>query len=1267
MTSNNRSNSTKALSILQINVGRGTIAHEIALALANDSLIDVILVQEPYIFKDLVRKITKSHPMYEAFTPIDNWNIRPRVITYVRKGVGLNTTQLRPCSSRDLLFLQVRYRNLTPLNIINIYNAPQGAQGFGEAVDLLFTLPEPLWRSAFLAGDFNLHHTSWNPLATSSSQSEALTEWLLDHSFILTSEIGRATHNAGNVLDLAFITGSLSATTTIAEHMNATSDHKPLLTSVNWTGRGTEALKKLRVNTIDPERFEALLQHSSIHISTITDEPTIVDLDNEAAKLTHELNEAYNITARRFLGQSTGQPWWNSDCKAAVQLNREEHSVDSFYNLRNTVRKAKTAYWTAKLDNAKEINDVFKMTKWHQSVGNFRSPPMTDPQDPTALPAVSVEEKRALLVKELLTNSAVAGDIPFNSPATAVRAIDFPKITAQDIRKAILKAGNTAPGADEIPTRVLQLAWPYIEARILKLFQTCLEHGHHPACFRTAILAVIPKPNKTDRSSPRAYRPIALLSVLGKGLERLLARNISWLAISLKIVGTQQFGALPLRSAVDLTTCLTHDVEDALSKGLKASLLTMDVKGAFDAVLPGRLIRRLREQGWPDYLVRWIQSFATQRTVKIRLDGEIGPQTNIYCGLPQGSPVSPILFMLYIAPLFGFGSTQSRFGYADDIGLLAISNDLQSNCNKLQTDMQEALDWGATEGITFDPKKSELIHFTRSRKDPPPATSPQIITGTNHIKESTTPLRWLGVYYDRKLRFVGHVKSMTAKALKVASALRSLGKTTRGVPPISLQRAVTACVLKKCYYAAETWWPGRSRTTAGKKVSNQINTHIRHLERVISTGTRSILPVYCTTQTAVLYKEAHIRPPEIELNLIAQTFAARTARLDPKHPLQIRTKRILRNQRPNTRFARFILALPKAESVNPIIAPPWLVRETREDISKRIGGPQGRTKKRAAKDFTEFLNTVPTNDIQVFSDGSKSEATDGATGGGFVSYQYNIQIDRKAFSMGYNAEVFDAEATAALNGARAALAAPSAKLATDLWVFLDNLEVAMRLLTPSAGSSQSVFTEFCDVARKWPLRHRLPHTLPGAVKVRWVPGHLDVEGNEAADKAAKEGAALPAPANAACTLASLKRIAKSDAKAAAITLWNTTAPANYTELMVTHPGTPELLQLDRRALGHILAARSQHGDFAAYHERFHHTNYTRNCSCGRPKSPLHFYYCKLSTVRKFTAKQGKIHASEAIPWLLGTVPGAIKLAKWITESKYYTTICLTHSRDNYGL
>src|SRR5436190_22425962 len=135
----------KPLTVLQINVGRGATPHKIALSLANDSLIDIILIQEPYIFMDCKWKVTKSHPMYESFTPLDDWNTHPRVMSYVRKGAGLNTTQLWPCFSRDLIFLQIQTRDLPPLNIINVYNALVGGTDAGAAIASLMDLLHSLW------------------------------------------------------------------------------------------------------------------------------------------------------------------------------------------------------------------------------------------------------------------------------------------------------------------------------------------------------------------------------------------------------------------------------------------------------------------------------------------------------------------------------------------------------------------------------------------------------------------------------------------------------------------------------------------------------------------------------------------------------------------------------------------------------------------------------------------------------------------------------------------------------------------------------------------------------------------------------------------------------------------------------------------------------------------------------------------------------------------------------------------------------------------
>ncbi|EED18955.1 conserved hypothetical protein [Talaromyces stipitatus ATCC 10500] len=482
---------------------------------------------------------------------------------------------------------------------------------------------------------------------------------------------------------------------------------------------------------------------------------------------------------------------------------------------------------------------------------------------------------------------------------------------------------------------------------------------------------------------------------------------------------------------------------------MTASLLTLDVKGAFDAVLPGRLIRRLREQGWPTNLVLWIASFTTGRSVQIQLDGEIGPSTDIVCGLPQGSP-----------------------------------------------------------------------------------------------------------------------------------------------------QAVSACVLHKAYYGAETRWPGYTRP-GPSQTSNRVREHLEKLTKVILTGARAVLPVFRTTPISVLYRESGFSPPEIELDRIALPATVRLRRLDPYHPLRRRAEQVASSGRQTSRFARRILALPNSEQINPLQYAPWHPRESRENAQARIGAPMGRTKKQAAANFT-FL--------------------------------------RSSLSYGHGKEVFDAETEATLAGAQAAIAYPTAQFATNLWICLDNLEVATRLLSPSTGSSQEVFESFRTLAAAWPLRERLPHTKNGSIQIRWVPGHTKIPENEAADFAAKEGAASASLSPSKSSYASLKRYAKTQALSATQIRWQTVAPQTYQDLEITtSPKRPGELLLNRLNLGRVIAARTGYGDFADYHEHFNHDDAHLLCRCGARKAPLHFFFCHIVKRR---APRPSGPPSEVISFLLGTAKGA---------------------------
>jgi hypothetical protein len=111
----------------------------------------------------------------------------------------------------------------------------------------------------------------------------------------------------------------------------------------------------------------------------LPDYPLTSELDRFANELTKAIALAYEGSAKKAVGQGMGNPWWNDDCKAAVQKDRLTRTDTSARNLRNTVRKAKKSYWSKKIDEVEALTDVYKMTKWHKSTGSYRSPPFSDP------------------------------------------------------------------------------------------------------------------------------------------------------------------------------------------------------------------------------------------------------------------------------------------------------------------------------------------------------------------------------------------------------------------------------------------------------------------------------------------------------------------------------------------------------------------------------------------------------------------------------------------------------------------------------------------------------------------------------------------------------------------------------------------------------------------------------------------------------------------------------------------------------------------------
>jgi hypothetical protein len=144
----------------------------------------------------------------------------------------------------------------------------------------------------------------------------------------------------------------------------------------------------------------------------------------------------------------------------------------------------------------------------------------------------------------------------------------------------------------------------------------------------------------------------------------------------------------------------------------------MDVKGAFDHVSPTKLIGRMVELGVDGDLVRWTQSFLADRKVQLVIDSFQCPVQPV-TGIPQGSPVSPILFVIYLSGVFqaieeAVPGVQA-LSFADDLGIVVPAGSVAQACERLQQAGEAAIDWGLQNTVQFDTGKTEAVLFTRKR------------------------------------------------------------------------------------------------------------------------------------------------------------------------------------------------------------------------------------------------------------------------------------------------------------------------------------------------------------------------------------------------------------------------------------------------------------------------------------------------------------------------------------------------------------------------
>ena len=1113
------------------------------------------------------KRVTKTLRGYTLWGPTTRWEARPRALIYTKTSIP--ASQL-PSAGRDDVVVSA-----AGISFVNIYNEPR--RDVRWVADLLV----PLSGRILLAGDFNARHPRWDSLEAPSAGTEALLD-NLPAGLDLLNPVDVPTHNCGGVLDLAW-TNIPGSDATVSEYHAVGSDHLPLHISLQCnTPRPGHTL----LRTVDQDLGAKMRDFLTLPPLGRLD--TVEDVDEAALQLQESVMRAYKAVCTRSVSGAPGVPWWQSSLNETRRLARQTGNWETF---RKEVRKAKAEYWARQINEAKGT-EIWGIGRWRHKRDPLGAPPLRDAGEIF----ITGQEKAECFLRRLLAkaarNPAPALEGPSVEPLPSV-----PLPSLADTKDCLLGSGNTAPGLDRLTTNVLQSVWEAIGTRVQAIYTACLTVGHHPRIWREARVVMVPKPNKDDAADPRNWRPIALLSVLSKGLERYVARWLAYLAVDKGVLSATHFGATPRRATLDLVLSFVSRIEAALREGKHAALLLQDVEGAFDGVSHARLLSRLRLQGWDARLLRWTASWLHQR--KVTVAAPAGQASGSPCGgVPQGSPLSPILFALYMEP---FAWARRRGVYADDVATLVIARTLDGVDHTLQERHKENEELASVCGVTLAPEKEECQRFTRKRKVPP-----------HWLPEHT---RWLGYILDSKLSHKEHIRQWTGKAQQIARFVRSLsGSQRRGLPPEAASQIVRACALPTALHGAEVY--------AGRAM------HLGLLEDALDASARAVVPSWRTTPKLALRREAGLPGAEVFLKDVQRRVALRIRRLDPAHLLR----------RPAAEHTSLHALQDGAlNTPAPPLAPPIAVPS---EVPVWDKGP-----------------SPPFRDVAVFSDGSK--LADGGTGGGYHGQLAGRPIFSCHFPLGRKAEVYDAEMAAAVRGAEDATRAPATHLAERVHIILDNL-AAVRNLQPNHPSILSPeLVARMDAARKtWACRERAPHVPEGEIKVWWTPGHAGLKGNEEADRLAKLGAALSPSSPLTPTISHLRRERRALFAQDSREWWKDKAPLTYQNFGIQWQGKPKELKLARPVLGKLVQHRTGHGDFGHYHRRWNHPDAETSCSCGREKTPVHFFFCKRVRRRAppdpWLRKAG-VHGT--VDWVMGTAEGAVRWAEVMHETSFFQDIC----------
>jgi len=334
--------------------------------------------------------------------------------------------------------------------------------------------------------------------------------------------------------------------------------------------------------------------------------------------------------------------------------------------------------------------------------------------------------------------------------------------------------------------------------------------GGEPVPELWKVSKTIPIHKKGDLCNVQNYRPISNICSIGKVYEKWMLLRIGQIEKfnNISLTGKRQHGFKKNHSTMTAMLDLQNEIAEHMDGGDYVGLISLDLSAAFDVVDHKTLFKRLRKSGLPEHLIKLITDWLSNRLMYVEVDGKTSLLIEIDCGTLQGSVLGPVLFALFIAPIY---ETVNMCTYADDNFLVEHDSTLNGTIGKVKMKAERTIKWLRESGMKVNADKTEFCIFHHND------VRPSVLVLDNVEIKSKRCMNILGVIFDSKLRWqqqVDNVISKCNRALHAINLIKHFFNTDERL------HIINAFFYSKLYYCSVVWLNQLITSTSKKKLKS---------------------------------------------------------------------------------------------------------------------------------------------------------------------------------------------------------------------------------------------------------------------------------------------------------------------------------------------------------------------------------------------------------------------------------------------------------------